>query len=291
MEKYEKRIQKNKKRRRRNIMLTSISLLILFSFGFFVGGKISHRKNVVVSAANTSTKSNVNGKDEQKKTDDESMNKRESKINENNTKDAGEFDPYKADGKKIVYLTFDDGPSTNNTPRILDILKKSDVKATFFIIGQNAEQNKELIKREISEGHVVANHTYSHDMHHIYSNPKVFISDLDKCSNLLKTIIGKDYNSKLIRFPGGSFGQRLAPFREEAKKAGYHHVDWNDLTGDAERPSVPVSNLISKVKMYGNQDHLVILMHDAPAKITTVQALPEIIDYFKSKGYVFETLK
>lgn len=283
MEKYEERIRKNKVRQRRNLVLSVISLLILFSVGFFIGGKISARKNVIVNAANS--------KEQQKKLDQEAMNKRENSVNPNNTKDEGAFDPYKSDGKKVVYLTFDDGPSTNNTPKILDILKKFNVKATFFVIGQNAEQNKDLIKREISEGHVVGNHTYTHDMHYVYSDPKVFINDLDKCNNVLKSIIGSKYSLKLIRFPGGSFGQRLAPFRQGVKKAGYHYVDWNDLTGDAEHNSVPVSSLISKVKTYGNQEHLVILMHDAPAKVTTVQALPQVIEYFKAKGYSFETLK
>lgn len=288
MEKYERRIKKNKERQRRNLLLSTISLLILFSLGFFIGGKISYKKNIVVNAANS--KSNVNDKD-QKKLDQEAMNKRESNVNPNNTKDNGAFDPYKSDGKKVVYLTFDDGPSTNNTPKILDTLKKYDIKATFFVIGQSAEQNKDLVKREISEGHVVANHTYSHDMNYIYSNPKFLINDLDKGNSVLKGIIGEKYNLKLIRFPGGSFGKKLEPFREGVKKAGYHYVDWNDLTGDAEHNNVPVINLVSEVKKYADQEHLVVLMHDAPAKTTTVQALPEVIEYFKSKGYTFQTLK
>ncbi|PRR81169.1 hypothetical protein CLLU_32060 [Clostridium luticellarii] len=101
----------------------------------------------------------------------------------------------------------------------------------------------------------------------------------------------KIYDLKLIRFPGGSFGKRLEPFRGEAKENGYRYVDWNDLTGDAEHNAVHVVNLVSKVKQYANHDHLVVLMHDAPAKVTTVQALPQIIEYFKSQGYSFETLK
>lgn len=284
MEKYERRIRKNKKRKRRNAILTSISLLILFSFGFFIGGKISHKKTVVVSAAN-------NSKDQQKKNYEDTMNKRESVINEENKNEPGTFDPYKSDGKKVAYLTFDDGPSPNNTPKILDILKMNNIKATFFLIGQCAEQNSELVRREVSEGHTVGNHTYSHNMRYIYSNPATFVSDLDKGDRTIKSIIGDDYNLKLIRFPGGSFGTRLQPFREAAKKAGYHYVDWNDLTGDAEHNNVPVDNLLNELKKYTTQEHVVILMHDAPAKVTTVQALPQVIEYLKSKGYAFGTLK
>lgn len=287
MEKYENRIKKNKQRKRRNTILTAFSLLVLFSLGFFIGGKVSNKKsNVVVSAANN------NPKEPEKKATDENMNNRESKVNADNKKNDGNvIDPYKADGKKVAYLTFDDGPSVNNTPKILEILKTNNIKATFFVIGQSAEQNSELLKREASEGHIIGNHTYSHNMKYVYSDPKNFISDLDKGNNTIKSIIGNDYNLKLIRFPGGSFGPKLAPYREAATKAGYHYVDWNDLTGDAEHNNVPVDSLISELKKYTTQDHVVILMHDAPAKTTTVQALPQVIEYLKSKGYTFETLK
>lgn len=287
MEKYEDRIRKNKQRKRRNAILTVFSLLLLFSFGFFVGGKMSHKKsNVVVSAANS------NSKEQEKKTVDENMNSRESKVDTNSKKDDGKgFDPYKADGKKVAYLTFDDGPSVNNTPKILDILKSNNIKATFFVIGQCAEQNSELLKREKAEGHTIGNHTYSHNMKYVYSSPDNFINDLDKGDKVIKSIIGDDYSLKLIRFPGGSFGNRLASYREAATKAGYHYVDWNDLTGDAEHNLVPVNNLLNELKKYTTQDHVVILMHDAPAKTTTVQALPQVIEFLKSKGYTFEALK
>lgn len=285
MEKYENRIKKNKQRKKRNVIITLVSLSILFSFGFFVGGKISHKKSVVVSAANNTEK------DGQKKSNDDVMNKRETNVTQDNKNEGGTFDPYKADGKKVAYLTFDDGPSTNNTPKILDILSKNNIKATFFVIGQNAEKNSELVKREISEGHVVGNHTYSHNMKYVYSNTNNFISDLDKGDKVLKSIIGNDYNLKLIRFPGGSFGTKLSPYREAAKKAGYHYIDWNDLNGDAEHNNVPVSALMSELQKYTTQDHVVILMHDAPAKVSTEQALPQAIEFLKSKGYTFETLK
>jgi peptidoglycan/xylan/chitin deacetylase (PgdA/CDA1 family) len=287
MEKYEKVIRKNKLRKRRNAVIAVASLVILFFFGFFIGGKISHKKSVVVSAANVATA--------QKKNNEDTMNKRESIVtnankNVNKNGDAT-FNPYKSDGKKVAYLTFDDGPSANNTPKILNILEKNNIKATFFVIGQNAERNPDLVKREISDGDIVGNHTYSHNMRYLYSNVNNFTSDLDKGERVLKSIIGNDYNLKLARFPGGSFGTRLAPYREAAKKAGYHYVDWNDLTGDAEHNNVPVSSLMSELEKYTTQDHEVILMHDAPAKTTTVQALPQVIKFLKSKGYTFETLK
>ena len=282
MEHYKKNGNNYKKVSKKEISLIAVSFLVLFSIGLFLGSEISSRKVAMASSAKQKNQKQLNQK---------SMDQRESKVNPTNTKDTSGFNPYKSDGRKVVYLTFDDGPSQNNTPKILKILKESNIKATFFLIGKNAEENKQLVKDEINDGHVVANHTYSHDMHYVYSDPRIFVNDLNKCSEVLKSIVGEDYKLKLIRFPGGSFGNRLAPFREAAKNAGYHYVDWNDLTGDAEHNNVPVANLVDKVKMYGNHDHLVILMHDAPAKVTTVEALPQVIQYFKSQGYVFETLR
>ena len=95
---------------------------------------------------------------------------------------------YSNNGEKIVFLTFDDGTSTTNTPKVLDILKEEDVKATFFLTGQNieygGEASRELIKREFEEGHAIANHTYSHDCKKLYPNRSLdleaFKADLDK---------------------------------------------------------------------------------------------------------------
>ncbi len=288
-------IMKHKKissKKRKNILILSVSILFLFSLGFISGASVSYKKSKTVAANNiSSSPSNISNSTKSSSTESQKyMNKRESKVQTFNSKDLSNFNPYKSDGRKVVYLTFDDGPSSNNTPKILAVLKNYNVKATFFLIGENAEQNKKLVKEEAAKGHAIGNHTYSHNMRYIYSDPKVFISDIKKCDEVLKSILGSNYNSKLIRFPGGSFGRKLEPFREEAKKNGYRYVDWNDLTGDAEHNIVPVVNLISKVKQYANHDHLVILMHDAPEKVTTVQALPQIIEYFRSQGYSFDTL-
>jgi peptidoglycan/xylan/chitin deacetylase (PgdA/CDA1 family) len=84
----------------------------------------------------------------------------------------------------------------------------------------------------------------------------------------------------------------MAPFRVSIKKAGYHFVDWNDLTGDAEGQNISVNKLLNNIKNYTKgKEHVVILMHDAPDKETTVQALPQVIEYLKAEGYSFYTLK
>ena len=102
---------------------------------------------------------------------------------------------------KTVYLTFDDGPSDRVTPKILDVLKEENVKATFFIIGKQAETRKYLIEREFKEGHTVAVHSYTHKYGEIYSSAESLIKDIDKCNDVIKSVTGR--YSSVYRFPGG----------------------------------------------------------------------------------------
>jgi peptidoglycan/xylan/chitin deacetylase (PgdA/CDA1 family) len=114
-------------------------------------------------------------------------------------------------GKKIAFLTFDDGPSTSVTPIILDTLKQYNIKATFFLLGENVEKNeksKELVKREFNEGHAIGNHTYSHNRGRLlFPNNKVnvpvFMDDVNKNDKALKNILGNGFNTRLLRLPGG----------------------------------------------------------------------------------------
>jgi len=244
----------------------------------------------------SSTKKEIKGISKEilpKSTTDANMNSREGKANSEITAtDPSDIDVYKPDGEKKAYLTFDDGPSTNNTPEILKILDKYNIKATFFIIGNRAIISPKIVEMEVQDGQSIGNHTYSHDYKNIYSNADNFISDVNRCDAVLKSIIGSRYKSKLFRFPGGSSGAIRAPLRVVIKNAGYHYVDWNDLTGDSDEKNITVTKILSNLKKYTKgKEHVVILMHDAPDKETTVQALPEVIEYLKSQGYSFNTLK
>lgn len=193
---------------------------------------------------------------------------------------------------KTAYLTFDDGPSPLVTPKILEVLREYDIKATFFVIGKLAEQNSELVRQIQEEGHLIGNHTYSHQYKLIYSNPDNFIADVIKWEKAVKDILGEDFETNILRFPGGSFGKKLQPFRERVKEEGYISIDWNALNGDAEALHIPAEVLIDRIKeSTKNRDNAVVLMHDSNTKDTTVEALPEIISYLKSEGYSFETLE
>ena len=137
--------------------------------------------------------------------------------------------PVRTDGKKVVYLTFDDGPSTTNTPQILDVLDKYSVKATFFVLGkslESSEDSKQILKDIATNGHAIANHSYSHDYSYLYPNRTMnvdnIVSDMEKSNNLMKEVLGKDFSTRVIRFPGGywSWEGRTA-MRDKMIEKGY----------------------------------------------------------------------
>jgi len=192
-------------------------------------------------------------------------------------------------GQKIVYLTFDDGPSDRVTPKILDTLKEKKVKATFFVVGRNAERRMGLLSREINEGHAVGVHSYSHEYKKIYSSPQSLIKDIDDCNRVIEKALGK--KSRLYRFPGGSYG--LSDGMISAVTAhGMRYIDWNASMRDAEIVGAAPSQLLeAAVKTSANADTVVLLAHDSTDKTATAQALPSVIEYYKSNGYDFCTFK
>lgn len=193
---------------------------------------------------------------------------------------------------KVAFLTFDDGPSVKVTPMILEILKEYDIKATFFVVGKMVDQNPEILKRTFEEGHAIANHSYSHDYDYIYGSASNFLNDFKKAENSIKGVIGNDYEGKIIRFPGGSFGEHKTPMKTAALNAGYEYIDWNALNGDAEGLNISRERLISRVKETTyNKNHVIILMHDTDAKENTALSLREVLDYLISQNYRFDVLK
>lgn len=192
---------------------------------------------------------------------------------------------------KIAYLTFDDGPSEKVTPMILDILDEYNIKATFFVVGNMAERYPEILKRTFLEGHSIGNHSYSHNYGYIYKNATNFLNDFNKAQGILKDILGQEFNTKIIRFPGGSFGKHKATMRRAATNAGFKYIDWNALNGDAEGLNRTKTQLINRLKeTTKNKKNVIILMHDTDAKETTAQSLREIIDYLILEGYSFKVL-
>lgn len=201
-------------------------------------------------------------------------------------------DIYYSDEKQ-VYLTFDDGPSKDITPQILDILKSYDVKATFFVLGARVELYPDTLKREFSEGHYIANHGYSHKYSQIYENKDTVFQEYIDCENSIKSALGReDYNSYLFRFPGGSSGGYYASVKAEARELfdsyGVAYTNWNCLTGDAENKKTKEACIQEMLDTKADQNSIILLMHDANDKQQTVDALPEIIEYYKNEGYTFK---
>ena len=199
---------------------------------------------------------------------------------------------YKSDTKR-VFLTFDDGPSPV-TPKILDILKQENIKATFFVLGSNVDARQDIIKRMYDEGHYIANHGYSHIYSQIYASPQAVLDEYNACNDKVKNAIGvPEYNSHLFRFPGGLAGGKYAEIKQQARELlsqnNILNVDWNALTGDAETNNLSVDFELSRLSQtICNKNSVVILMHDAVAKSVTADALPQIISSLKEQGYEFK---
>lgn len=195
------------------------------------------------------------------------------------------------DGKKIAFLTFDDGPSKSVTPAILDILKENNIPATFFTVGRMVKNNGDIIKRISEEGHTIGNHSYSHEYDYIYSSTSNFLSEIDACENELKQILGDKFTTRIFRFPGGSFGNSHSEYKEALREHGYEYINWNVSAGDAEGTRIPADTLLQNIKdTSAGKEHIIVLMHDLGTKTTTVEALPKIIEYLKSLGYKFKKL-
>ena len=200
----------------------------------------------------------------------------------------------KGSENKICYLTFDDGPTSTVTPIILDVLKQYNVKATFFMLGSMIEKNPDMAKRVFDEGHLLANHSYSHDYHALYATGESFMAEVKKVEELIRNITGEE-PFKLMRFPGGGhnagkYGEHKQRYKLLLQENGYYFADWNALNGDAEGGNRSADQLLARIRETATQKNIVVLMHDAAAKRTTADALPAMIEYLQSQGYEFRRM-
>lgn len=187
--------------------------------------------------------------------------------------------------KKVVYLTFDDGPNKTTTLEVLRILRENNIKATFFVIGKNPEIYKQIVE----QGHKLEIHTYTHKYKEVYASVDSYFADLYRLRDLIKETTGLD--PKIVRMPGGSSTTRASrklkkEILRRLKKEGYIFQDWNcdskDATGIAWTPEQEAENSFCNFKKVN------LLMHDT--KEITVRALQKIIDKYRENGYTFEVL-
>jgi len=207
---------------------------------------------------------------------------------------------------KIVYLTFDDGPSAN-TPSILDTLKSKNIHATFFSIGYNIESHTAYFNRIYEEGNVIGCHTFSHvinkpgEPYSIYGSPTNLADEINQWDAAATKALGHSLPYKLFRFPGGSsysaVRSNYSAFMDTVHHMGYKAFDWNVVSDDSivMKPTVEylkehfTASFTAYEKGYSKYP-CIILMHDAVNKEATAEVLPWIIDYISAKGYQFGTL-
>lgn len=261
-------------------------------------------------------KNNINGNEQVQEVNPTDATKEESKPteetkeskvvkNEGNAYTGDEIQNYidkKAEynGEKIVFLTFDDGPFTEYTEKILDILKENDAVGTFFVQGRNVtDKTGPILKRIIDEKSGIAMHSFTHDYEKMYPDKKgnadAIIEECNLTQEALKKQLGDDFKAQTWRYPGGHMSwKELDEADAKLKEQGVGWVDWNTLNGDAEpkaRRATTVDQALGRVKESLEKapvkDVSVVLMHDGKNKTVTTDSLPEIIKFYKDNNYKF----
>lgn len=194
--------------------------------------------------------------------------------------DEPEADMPEEEPVRKVYLTFDDGPSSN-TNKILDILAQYDVKATFFVVGKEGEWAEDAYRRIVEEGHTLGMHSYTHVYQSIYASVDAYAEDLNRLRDYLYEVTGVE--SQFVRFPGGSSNTvsdiSMREFINYLNEEEITYFDWNVSSGDAGGRLLEAEEIVANcINGMGNRNTVVILMHDAAGRPTTVEALPALIE-------------
>lgn len=265
------------------ISLTLFAMIIMgmVTVSAKISTTINTQKEKSQSASNTSATSQ----------DAETDVEEQSKIDVEDSTDADPLEAIKerlrnndTEGIKVVFLTFDDGPS-DHTGEVLDILKKYDVKGTFFTLYKEGEQAETSYRRIVNEGHTLANHTCSHN-YDLYNNPQAFYADIDALDGYQRSVTGLAETSHIFRFPGGSINANETCALGIVKD-GWNYADWNVSCGDGSS-SPPTREVVAQNIIGGCRelDVSVVLCH-AETKSETLAALPTVIETLKGEGYTF----
>lgn len=193
-----------------------------------------------------------------------------------------------AEPAKVAYLTFDDGPSLQITPRILDITARYEVPVTFFVLGSQAARYPALVQQAAQAGHAIGNHSYSHQYAQIYSSEKSLMQEVNRANDVLAGVIG--YKPVIFRAPGGSTMMR----KQQAQclhAEGYQYYDWNVSPGDASGTYKSAQSLVANtLNQAEGKDRIIVLFHDSAPKQSTADALPAVIEGLKEMGFSFAAI-
>ena len=191
--------------------------------------------------------------------------------------------------QKTAYLTFDDGPSVN-TDKVLDILDRYKIKATFFVVGRTDKASIRRYKEIVKRGHNIGLHSLTHNYKLVYASLDSFKKDVYAIRDIVKKYTGVD--SKIYRFPGGSSNgvAKINMYKviKWIRSAGYQYFDWNLGGTDAAYPPPSANAIYNAIAMYaGSNTDKIVLLHDSQDKVNTLKALPRIIELLKREGYRF----
>lgn len=197
--------------------------------------------------------------------------------------------------EKIMYITFDDGPS-KHTQEVLDILAKYKIKATFFVTGENPEY-ADMITEIHNQGHALGIHTFSHEYSNIYASEEAYFEDVDKVAALIKEKAGID--THFLRFPGGSSNTVSRKYSDgimtrlskAVEEKGYQYYDWNVHNGDGD-PGISSDGLYNQLmeELKGKKEAMV-LMHDGGGNANTVASLDACLKSMMQQGWTFKTIE
>lgn len=199
-----------------------------------------------------------------------------------------------AESKKTAYLTFDDGPS-DNTRKILEVLREKKAVATFFLVGREiTEEREEIVRDTVKQGSAVGVHTYCHEKNKLYCNAECFFEDFQQAAQVIEKVTGK--KPTLHRFPWGSNNGYVCSYvdalHERLHEMGIRCFDWNVSGEDSIGGTVAQSTIFNNVKKdLTRYDEPIILLHDSATMDNTAAVIGQIIDYIRSEGYEFATLE
>jgi peptidoglycan/xylan/chitin deacetylase (PgdA/CDA1 family) len=187
----------------------------------------------------------------------------------------------RVDGANRLALTFDDGPDPVDTPKLLDLLREKGVKATFFVVGKHAEQHPEIVRRAWNEGHLIANHTWSHYSLFCFLTPALLRSEIERGSESVRRICG--IRPRFFRSPVGLRHPLLRPY---LKAAGLEYISWTIRTRDTVTSN---SSALARRILDQAASGDIILLHDRLPRGTQamLEILPGVVDELRQRGFEF----
>lgn len=192
--------------------------------------------------------------------------------------------------EKVVYITFDDGPCGDITNEVLDILKKENVPATFFVIGSLVKGQENIVLRMKNEGHAIGLHSFSHERSKLYCNDESFLNETLQCQETLYEVTGENYN--IIRFPFGCNNKSYKLTKNLVNalhEKNFKLYDWNIDSGDGANASLSPQNIVKR-SCKTQKSNAIVLMHCSYVHRNSVLALPCIIRHYKENDYIFKVI-